>query len=135
MDATDYDKNVVDAFQLPESPASVNVKFWIDDYGVMLTMRSYKVADVVEQLEYVIKLAKKKGWKPTWDKEKSNVPPKKTYTPRKTSTPADPDAPFCPVHNRPMKKMSGRYGEFWKCTAKIGDNEWCNKSKSITKES
>lgn len=123
------EKDVMEAtYQLPEAPASVNVKVWIDDYGVMLTMRGQKVSDIVKQLEYIIDTAKKKGWKPTWDKgEQPKATPKRTYK----KPPADPDAPFCPTHNRPMRKFDGRYGEFWKCTAKIGDDEWCNEKQSI----
>ena len=72
------EKDVMEAtYQLPEAPASVNVKVWIDDYGVMLTMRGQKVSDIVKQLEYIIDTAKKKGWKPTWDKgEQPKATPK-----------------------------------------------------------
>jgi hypothetical protein len=120
---------VRETFSLPESPASVNVKFWIDDYSVMLTMRSYKVSDVVKQLEYVIDLAKDKGWKSTWDKGSDS--PKNTYNKPQSSPQAAPGTPTCSVHNRPMKKFDGKYGEFWKCTAKTGDNEWCNQKQSV----
>jgi len=128
MDATETEKEVMEAtYKLPEAPASVTVKLWIDDYNVMLTMRSQKVSDVVEQLEYIINTAKKKGWKSTWDKgEAPATGGKKAYS----KPPADPNAPTCPTHNRQMRKFDGRYGEFWKCTAKIGDG-WCNEKVNI----
>lgn len=60
---------------LPESPASLTVRFWVDDYGVMLTMRGNEVRTIVKQLEWVIDFAKKKGWKSKWS-EKTTVFPK-----------------------------------------------------------
>lgn len=126
MDATKgiNEKDVMEAtYNLPEAPASVTVRFWIDDYGVMLTMRGQKVGDMVEQLEYIIDTAKKKGWKSVWDGKENEKQPQKT-------APADPNVPVCPVHNRPMKLMSGRYGDFYKCTAKVGDG-WCDQKQNI----
>ena len=121
MDVTSHHDEDNDS--LPEAPASVSVRFWIDDYGVMLTMRSKKVGDVVNQLEYIIDTAKKKGWKSVWDKDKAEETQKKSST--------SSDTPVCSIHNRKMKKFSGRYGEFYKCTAKIGDNEWCDQKQNI----
>lgn len=54
---------------LPEAPASATIRFWIDGYGVMLTMRDEEVLEVVNKLQQVIKVAKKQNWKPTWKKE------------------------------------------------------------------
>ena len=51
---------------LPESPASANIKVWISDYGVMFTVRDKKMNKVVERIEFLIEMAKRKGWKPTW---------------------------------------------------------------------
>lgn len=124
------EKDVMEAtYNLPEAPASVTVKVWIDDYSVLLTMRSQKVGDVVEQLEYIIGIAKKKGWKSTWDKGEPNTGQPTASTPKKT-TPPDPNAPICSVHNRPMKKMTSQYGDFFKCTAKVGDG-WCNEKVNL----
>jgi len=69
-------KEVADEFLqtngLPEAPASATIRVWIDGYGVLLTMRSDKVGDVVEKLEYIVKKAKEKGWKPSWKDEKED---------------------------------------------------------------
>jgi len=77
-------KEVADTFLepngLPEAPASATIRVWIDGYGVLLTMRSEKVKDVVNKILTVVKIAKEKGWKPTWkeEEEKKEVPrPKK----------------------------------------------------------
>ena len=166
MDVTGGDdqtiKDVVEAFALPESPASVNIKVWIDGYGVMLTMRSHKVADVVSQLEYIIDTAKRKGWQHTWNKDMPVTPPP---TPQPLQpTPAQPQyvpvpqpqytqqpapqpqyqavaqapqpqsptpPPNCSVHGRPMKMFNGKYGAFFKCTAKLGENQWCDQKVNI----
>lgn len=53
---------------LPESPASANVKIWIEGFGTMITIRDKEVGVVLERLYEVIKYAKKKGWSHTWDK-------------------------------------------------------------------
>lgn len=133
MEATNFEEAVEDEIvnPLPEAPASVNVKFWIDDYGCMLTMRGTKAKEVVKQLEWVVNYAKEKGWASTWNKDET--PPKGYQGGSKPAPPADPNAPSCPTHNRPMRKFDGKYGPFWKCTAKIGDG-WCNESISIKGE-
>jgi len=64
---------------LPEAPASATVRVWIDGYGVLLTMRSEKVGDVVDKLEFIISKAKEKGWKSTW-KEEGKKETKETKT-------------------------------------------------------
>jgi hypothetical protein len=35
--------------------------------------------------------------------------------------------PVCPVHHKPMKpmKFASKRGEQWMCTAKLGDDGWC----------
>lgn len=87
---------------LNEAPASATVRVWIDGYGVLLTMRSDKVKDVVEKLVFIIDKAKKEGWKPTWKKEE---PEPETVS----------DAPTCPVCNKSMVKRKGAKGAFWGC--------------------
>jgi len=52
---------------LPEAPASANIKVWINGYGVQITMRSNKVNDVVREVEFIVNMAKEKGWKSKWD--------------------------------------------------------------------
>lgn len=116
---------------LPEAPASINIKFWVEDFGVLLTMRSDKVSDVIKQMEYVLDLAKKRGWKSTWEK----IPPAPVTagtTPPQSAT-ATGTAPYCSVHGRPMKLFNGKYGSFWKCTAKLAEGEWCQEKVNIKK--
>ena len=55
---------------LPEAPASATVRVWVEDYGVLLTMRGDQVGPVVKQVEWMVDYAKKKGWKPSWKEEK-----------------------------------------------------------------
>ena len=75
---------------LPEAPASATVRFWIDDYGCMLTMRDQQAKEVVKRLEWVVNYAKQKGWTPTWNKDET---PSKGQQ-RSSSVQTDPDAPF-----------------------------------------
>jgi len=58
-----------DENNLPEAPASATVRFWIDGYGVLFTMRDEKVAGVRDKLEVILQYAKQKGWKPSWKED------------------------------------------------------------------
>lgn len=52
---------------LPEAPASMTLKVWIDGFGVMLTARDTKVASLLKKTETMIDYAKSHGWKNVWD--------------------------------------------------------------------
>lgn len=54
---------------LPEAPASVTIRVWIEGFGVMLTARDEKVASLLKKTETMIAYAKSHHWKNTWDKE------------------------------------------------------------------
>ena len=124
---------------LPESPASINIKFWVDDFGVLLTMRAVRVSTLVKQLEDILKIAKEKGWKPSWVKEPT-VHQTSTQTPS-VSVYQHPQGvsgvgqgttlPLCPVHNRSMRLFKGKWGDFYKCTAKLDDGQWCNEKRKV----
>ncbi|KKU88430.1 MAG: hypothetical protein UY16_C0007G0011 [Candidatus Gottesmanbacteria bacterium GW2011_GWA2_47_9] len=43
-------------------------------------------------------------------------------------------APPCPVHQTPMKKRQGQYGEFWSCGRKLPTGAWCNQTMPISGE-
>ena len=86
--------------ELPEAPASVTIKTWIDGYGVMITMRSEEVSDVIHKLEFVIDYAKSKGWKPSWKEEEAETKP----------------SVLCPLCSSPMVKRTSTKGPFWGCT-------------------
>jgi len=117
---------------LPEAPASLNVKFWIEDYGVMLTMRGTKVSTLVEQLEKIITIAKEKGWKPTWAKDNGQIP-LKTVPPFESGS-VGTLPPACPVHKTPMtwkpagisKTTNRPYPGFFACGVRQEDGNWCN---------
>jgi hypothetical protein len=131
-------KDVKEAIGLPEAPASATIRVYIDDFSTLITMRGTETKDIVRQVEFIIDFAKKKGWKSTWNKETPAYAPRTAAQPRATARPssrvqADPDAPFCPVHNRPMKLFNGKFGNFYKCTAKINETEWCNEKVNIKK--
>ena len=101
---------------LPEAPASANLKVWIDGFGVMFTTRGTQVGDVVKKTIFLIEKAKSEGWKPTWRVEETPVV--------ESAEPAgvDPDwivgtekptteALVCAIHNQPMaKKVSQKTG-------------------------
>lgn len=43
--------------------------------------------------------------------------------------------PPCPVHQTPMKKRQGQYGEFWSCGRKLPNGAWCNQTKQMELQS
>jgi hypothetical protein len=136
MDATTHlettDKDFEEIFALPEAPASATVRLFIDDFNTMITMRGTEVRDIVKQVEFIVDFAKKKGWKSTWNKEV--YPTQSTASSPSQSQPtpsADPNQPVCSIHHRPMKLFDGKWGKFWKCTAKTGADEWCKEKVNI----
>ncbi len=111
---------------LPESPASANIRFWIEDYSVQLTMRDMEVNPLVEKITKIIGIAKERGWKPTWDKGTPVTAP---------ATPAvqQSQSPVCPVHGTVMvlkpagvsKTSNKPYPPFWSCPSKNADGSYC----------
>ncbi len=85
---------------LPESPASLNVKFWADGYGVQLTMRATTVSEVLKQFQVILPFIKNAGYKEVWDKE-----PVTRVLPQEA--PAQTQAPICGIHGTPMTWKQG----------------------------
>jgi len=117
---------------LPESPASVNIRFWADEYGVMFTMRDVSVNNLIDKLKTVLETIKDNGWKPTWDKTTASTIQTSTIAPA-------PKKIVCPVHGTEMRyftvKKDGTalpYGPFYKCTQIIADGTYC-KEKYVEK--
>lgn len=95
---------------LPEAPASVTARFWIEDYGVLLTMRGREVKEVVKKLEWVIDFAKKKGWRPRWsegeEKKAQKAPAACSHTQFKV---------------KQVKKEGANKGKWFKTCAQCGE--------------
>ena len=125
LDKADMIHTDSDTSELPESPASANVKVWIHDFGVMFTMRDNKMSNVVAKIEKLIKIGVEKGWKPKW----TDMPPVGVVTLPKPS--GDVTNPVCGIHGTPMawktgvSKKSGKPYAFWSCATKNADNTWC----------
>ena len=105
---------------LPESPASANIKIWIDGFGVQFTMRDLKMNNVVKKIRTLIDLAKENGWKPKWD----DTPSLPTQVPSRAVQ--EVSGPVCKVHGKLMTK--GKWGYY--CKTKVGDDAqgnalWC----------
>lgn len=54
---------------LPESPASVNIVYYIDGFRAQSTIRGINEDILVDKIEKFVKLAKLKGWQPSWNTE------------------------------------------------------------------
>jgi len=121
----DEDKAEVDGSEieqpLPESPASVNIRFWAHGFGSQLTIRSNKVSDVLNKFQTVLTAIEKAGYKNVWDKEVPVVSNGKV-------------APTCGVHGTAMKwlegtsKKTGKPYAFWTCPTKNADGSYCKYS-------
>ena len=117
---------------LPESPASANIRFWIEDYSVQLTMRDMEVNPLVEKITKMINIAKERGWKPTWDKGTPVTVPVAPVTPQSQSL-------VCPVHGTVMvlkpagvsKSTNKPYPPFWSCPSKNADGTYCKSRPSV----
>jgi hypothetical protein len=111
---------------LPESPASINIKFWADGYGTQLTMRDNDVSSLMGKFKYMLETIKKAGYKPKWD-EGNGIQPVQT----------NGGAPVCGVHGTLMVWKTGKYktetayhkeGDpfaFWGCPTKNADGSYC----------
>jgi len=138
MNGSDYaeiqEKDIEEVFEdykspvkneLPESPASLNIKFWAEGYGVMLTMRDEDVSRLMSKFKYMLTVIKKEGWKNKWDEAPVRVLPE--------AAPAR-QAPICGVHGQPMtwktgiSKSSGKPYAFWSCSIKNADGTYCKYS-------
>lgn len=108
---------------LPESPASLNIKFWADGYGIMLTMRHNDVSVLMGRFQLMLERIKKAGYKNKWD-ETSPVSARPVSNPS-TGTTTPQTIPNCPYHNKPMTYKTGQYGNFWSCGTKLADGTWC----------
>lgn len=108
---------------LPESPASANLKVYIDGFGAMITIRGTESQALVAQIEEMVKIAKLKGWMPSWNTETN-----KAFTPKVEVK----DTPNCGIHGNPMvwkegnSKTTGRHYAFWGCPTKNADNSFCS---------
>jgi len=109
---------------LPEAPASANIKFWVDGFGIMLTMRGTEVSDVLGKVIKVVGHAQEQNWQPSW-KEGPTGPSETPEWLKET-------VPMCKVHNREMRRFDGKFGPFYKCTKKLGEGEYCNEKANIS---
>ena len=100
--------------QLPEAPASANIKVWINDYGVQFTVRDAKMNKVVERIEFLVEMAQRKGWQPTWTENGHS---------KGTSV---KDVGSCPDCGEPLEEKESKTGKkFIKCST----NKWNYKTK------
>lgn len=60
------EEEVKESNGLPEAPASATIRFWINGYGVMLTMRDEKVFPLVDKIQKIIGIGQAKGWQQKW---------------------------------------------------------------------
>lgn len=93
---------------LPESPASANLKVWIEGFGVMFTVRDTQASEVIAKILNIIALAQKKGWKPSWREEKEEVDPGwiTGVGQEGTSSSASGPAIICAVHKMVMDRAT-----------------------------
>ena len=94
--------------ELPEAPASMTMRVWIQGYGVMLTVRDNKVASLLKKTETMIDYAKSHQWKDKWNEDAVSQP-------RGSQTPPSVNLGNCKDCGAPMawSKNNKRY-----CTAK-----------------
>lgn len=120
-----------------EAPASVNIKVWIEGYGVMFTFRANDKYKVIDEVSDLVLVAKKKGWKTSWntDEPVTSTTAPTYHQPARSANPPTPQpqgsTPVCRIHGRPMREFNGRYGPFFKCTAKLADGSYCSEKSTV----
>lgn len=117
---------IQDDTPLPESPASLNIKFWAAGYGVMLTMRAKTVHDVLVQFQQILPFIQQAGYKNVWDKEPVIERVLPAVKPNESVL-----SPRCGIHGSYMEwktgvsKKTGKPYAFWSCPIKNADGTWC----------
>jgi hypothetical protein len=81
---------------LPESPASANIKVYIDGFGAQITVRGTNHKVLVTEIEEMVKMAKIKNWKPSWNPDTNKAAEAVTSTAE--------DSKWCSVHGESMPK-------------------------------
>jgi hypothetical protein len=89
-----------------EASNSVNIRVYIDRFGVQFTHRRNSVMGVIKTAKLVIKTAMENGWKPSWKNDSSDLSDTPT-APEQTfgiGTPASGMTKLCPLHGVTMEQ-------------------------------
>ena len=101
-----------------EAPASVNIKFRLNGFDTMLTLRADSGADLLPKLEAAMDWLAKKGATPTGGNGQH-------CTVRSSTV---PEAKVCPIHHVRMKRREKNGQSWWSHKATdpdTGEEYWC----------
>lgn len=108
-----------------EAPASWNVKYILDGYDCMLTIRGESGSDLLPKTQAAIAWLKEHGAEPTRVSAPSLSNGNGSQKPAQAPTMPDgsPDPSWCQLHGVAMKRRESN-GEVW-FSHKAPDGSWC----------
>lgn len=123
INAVDGEALIAPKPELPEAPLSFNIIGYYKGFRVGTTIRleqngTIPTGKVVSLIDGLIEL----GFKPSWNDE----------TNKSTLTPATESGPVCGIHGKPMvhrvgiSKSTNKPYDFWACTEKFANGDYCN---------
>ena len=114
--------------QMPEAPASLNIRFSMNQFECLLTLRNFEpdgfsaASKLVSGLPKVLEALYKKGAQPIFGKNGPVTQP--TQAKQEESEPDElPKEKPCPIHNVMMKLRTGQGGHWY--SHKLADGTWC----------
>jgi hypothetical protein len=103
-----------------EAPASANIKFTLNGFDTMLTLRGDSGADLLPKLEAAMDWLAKKGATPTSNGHRNGG---------SNGGNGQAETRVCPVHHTPMKLRRGKGGDAWYSHKAVdpdtGEEYWC----------
>jgi len=117
-------------YQLPEAPASINVRFYYHRFDVQATVRDETLAGAWEKLTWLIekKLIPHTSVQPKFGNNSASSPEPKKEAPKASGPRAEgkPKQIPCPTHNVMADlRVNKQTGAQW-YSHKLADGTWCN---------
>lgn len=107
---------------LPEAPASMTIRFYIDGFSILFTLRDLTGKSLLEKFPPVFQAIKKLGGKPYYKDEDEGD---------SRSNGGNEAVKICSLHQVPMKHWSKDGRSWWshKYFTPDGKEEWCKGAK------
>ena len=98
-----------------EAPASASIKFTLNGFNAMLTLRADSGADLLPKLEAAMDWLARKGATPTASNGNGSN--------------SQAETKICPIHQEPMKLRRAKGGDSWyshkAVNPETGEEYWC----------
>jgi hypothetical protein len=117
------EKQMVDAINLPEAPASATAKVKSPaGFEWLVTTRSLSLLDVMKRMKTLEEWLIKHDWEPANGYKPAAAPP----APATNGNAPRDSVPTCPTHQVPMKPSKHKENQFY-CTKVVADDDGTGK--------